>query len=303
MQSLVGSSAHEGDITFQSADLSRLVRYPNGLSLGIRHLVNPLDDTPDDDPNKAFAEALVEEQAPAGVEHTDFRIKKFSTYPGFVFDIKLDATRPSVSTPAASDAVPGFSPLEPVLKVQLATQRDADSQDGSVDMAYEYFKDIRLHQARIAVEVQGLNTLQLANDDATLASGKPFEPFGSAPYAGAALYFSHYELSRKQLDSMTVNMQWVDLPENLSAHYQAYKTAYPNEVPNISNSAFQVSLSMFNLRSWIDQDEDRLLFNTDAEDTSHIPVTQGFTHSAYDFYRIIRRRRPHRPSTARAILK
>ncbi len=283
-------SDNSSSIVFTQADLGRLMRYPNGFNLQIRQLLDPITDEnaggesiSEDDPDQTYTQALVEMQPVQSVSYTDLRIKKYSSYPGFVFDIKLDATSPAVTPSSASEAVPGFTPIEPVLKLQLASIVDTNSEDGSIDMAYQYLKDIQLHNVKLSVSVKGLSNLQLANDDNTLAPGQPFEPFGRVPYVGSAFYFSHYELSRKKLSNISLNMQWVELPERLDDHYKAYINAYPDQVPALTNSSFQVGMSMFNQRSWIDQNQGELLFNIDADNNSHITIDQGLTHSAYDF--------------------
>lgn len=270
-------------LLFSAQDQNRMLRFPSGLNLSIRQLVEPTDDTDDNDPEKPFAQALVTVQPDTEADFDERRVKKFSTYPGFVFDLFLDSTLPAVTPASPSQAIPGFSPIEPVLQIKLANIIDKSQAQESVDIAYEYFNQIRLHNVRLQVNVEGLSQLQLANDDAALSAGQPFLPFGSAPYAGSSLYFSHYELARKKLSSIRLNMEWVDLPENLGQYYQAYREAYPEQVPALSNSAYQVSMSLFNQRSFIEQDQNLVLLNTDAQNISHIDVSQGFTHSAYQF--------------------
>ncbi len=282
-QGLIGNGDGDKKVLFTASDQSRMLRYPSGLNLTIRQLVEPTDDTDENDPEKPFAQALVSEQPFTATDYEDTRLKKFSTYPGFVFDIELDATQTAITPAAESEAIPGFAPTEPVLQIRLANLIDNSQSKPSVDIAFEYFGQVRLHSVRIAVDVRGLTQLQLANDDAVLPAGQPFLPFGGQPYAGSSLYFSHYELARKQLSSLRMNMEWVDLPENLGDYYKPYRDAYPDKVPPLSNSAYQLSMSLFNQRSFIAQEEDLLLLNTDAEDISHIDVTQGFKHSAYHF--------------------
>ncbi|MCY7294207.1 hypothetical protein [Alteromonas sp. a30] len=290
-QGLVGRSAANSDsnnsandkLLFSGRDLNRMLRFPSGLNLSIRQLVEPTDGTDDNDPEKPFAQALVNIQPTTEADFDDPRIKKFSTYPGFVFDIHLDSTLPAVTPAPASEAVPGFAPIEPVLQIKLANIVDTTQAQEAVDIAYEYFSHVRLHNVRVHVDVRGLTQLQLANDDTLLAAEQPFQPFGSQPYAGSSLYFSHYELARKKLSNIRLNMEWVDLPENLGQHYQAYRDAYPDQVPALSNSAYQVKMSLFNQRSFIEQEQDLLLLNTDAQNTSHIEVEHGFAHSSYQF--------------------
>lgn len=286
-QSLVGRADSSNDdnnrLLFSARDENRMLRFPSGHNLSIRQLVEPTDDTDDNDPEKPFAQALVTVQPATETDFDERRIKKFSTYPGFVFDIDLDSTLPAVTPAPAAQAIPGFSSIEPVLQIKLANIIDKSRAQESVDIAYEYFNQIRLHNVRLQVNVEGLSQLQLANDDAALSAGQPFLPFGSAPYAGSSLYFSHYELARKKLSSIQLNMEWVDLPQSLGQYYQAYREAYPEQVPALSNSAYQVSMSLFNQRSFIEQDQNMLLLNTDAQNISRIDVSQGFAHSAYQF--------------------
>lgn len=83
----------------------------------------------------------------------------------------------------------------------------------------------------IEVQVNGLAGLKIDTDAGPVAVGKPFAPFGAAPLPRAGLRLAHPELSAKRADSLTVHVQWHNLPlpqaangaaVNLQTYYAGY---------------------------------------------------------------------------------
>ena len=77
-------------------------------------------------------------------------------------------------------------------------------------------------RAHLNVAVRGLKNLTTANDQSILDASKPFEPFGFEPVVGSRFYLGHPEIAGKQLNSLRFNIEWLGLPEDVSAHYHNY---------------------------------------------------------------------------------
>ena len=88
--------------------------------------------------------------------------------------------------------------------------------------SYDLLRKLVLMHTRLAVEVDGLQHLTIANDQNVLDPSKPFEPFGYEPVTGSKFYFGHPEIVGKQLDSLELTINWMGVPKNLEAHYRNY---------------------------------------------------------------------------------
>ena len=104
----------------------------------------------------------------------------------------------------------------------------------------------------ITVEVSGITNLILQNDLGRLDPKKPFLPFGNLPVSGSNFYIGSYEIFKKQLNSLSLDVTWQDLPYNLSTskdeHYNAYHTYDKNIVRN--NHIFVADVEILYNRSW-----------------------------------------------------
>lgn len=148
----------------------------------------------------------------------------------------------------------GIKTSWPMLKLLLQSRWDADNKNYVTD--YPLFQCLLLEKVLLDVDVKGLTDLQLQNDDSMLASGKPFEPFGSSPAIGARLYFGHSELMLKRLKKFDVNLQWMGVPNaNLVDYYKNYS------ITMADNSAFKSKITLVDQRLELILDSGAALFN------------------------------------------
>ena len=124
-----------------------------------------------------------------------------------VFDETVDAFAP----PPAGEAGEGNSC--PMLRLTLRQLWNPNAKQFT--MLYPPLADLLLVTAFLKVEVAGLKTLSLANDETTLDPKKPFLPFGSRPTSGARFFVGHPEIVAKKLDSLTFNLEWLGAPKEL----------------------------------------------------------------------------------------
>ncbi len=142
---------------------------------------------------------------------------------------ELDRSQPALGV-VADDRLP-FAPKWPVARVTLIRRRNV--------YAYSLLKDIRLREVRVDAEVSGVKDLVLYNDIGQIDAGGPFLPFGPTPQKGNSLLIGHRELFLRQLKSMSLTIDWQNLPETeggLKAYYEGYGE-------EIDNDSFQVSVA------------------------------------------------------------
>ncbi len=117
-------------------------------------------------------------------------------------------------------ALHGLQSAAPVLRLML---RPAwHNGFGCHHSAYQALAGLRLRRLSLQVQVVGLASLLLQNDQSVLDPKKPFEPFGSQPASGARLSIAHPELLAKALDSISFRGSWMGGPASLKQHYANY---------------------------------------------------------------------------------
>ncbi|MDJ0703454.1 MAG: baseplate J/gp47 family protein [Leptolyngbyaceae cyanobacterium MO_188.B28] len=179
------------------------------------------------------------------------------------FKFSLAAAQPATTAPPAQDGLISFHTPHPIIKISL---KEGTSRSHSGASYYQLFKDLCLEKANIQVAVQDLQTLQLRSDRAVLNPKSPFEPFDSSPIAGASFYFVHPEIISKPLDSLSLHLEWMGLPDNFAAHYHAYSNCGLSPQPTvINNQSFQAQLDFLCDRAWFPLAA-QPLFNTDGDE-------------------------------------
>ncbi len=134
----------------------------------------------------------------------------------------------------------------PVLRLmlrQIWQPAPAEPETGRYISHYQPFRDLVLLRVHLRAAVAGLTPQQAQNDEAVLDAGKPFEPFGSSPSAGARLYLGHPELVYKKLDSLRFNIEWMRPPDDLKTYYKNYP-----DLTIKSNQSFTARISLIDQR-------------------------------------------------------
>ena len=228
-------------------DLNSLLVWPDGRVYQITEvtgdrtatvtLLRTLDPVPSP-PNLA----LDAEPPPAVVHH--YAAAGF--YPDSMrFQVRLEATQPALVAPSITTDTADIAAHHPVAKVTLI---DEPQRDGRRTTYYPVFKDFALEKVHLQVSVNELDGFTLRSDRGVINPKSPFEPFGSQPVSGASLYFFHPELVSKPLDTLTLNLTWMGLPDDFAAHYDTYHACAVS--PELANESFQVTLGLLLNRSW-----------------------------------------------------
>ena len=190
----------------------------------------------------------------------------------------------SVSDPPVA-ALASFASPWPALRLLLQSVWQDNEQGGNYVTPYPLFSSLALDRVWLGVNVQGLQGLQMHNDESTLDASKPFTPFGTSPSTGSSFSFAHSELAVKCLDCITLNLQWMKIPApNLASYY----ANYPALAGTTDNTPFTFQISMVDLSAPLLLNGKESLFKA-ADATApwavNIPVAstldQNFLNHAY----------------------
>lgn len=186
----------------------------------------------------------------------------------------LDEQTPAI-TPLVTGT--GVQSAWPVMQMMLA---DLPGEEGEFPTGpqkrYRAFQALAFEKIHIKVEVSGITSLALQNEAGLLDAKKPFEPFGSAPVVGSSFYLAHPELCTKQLDQLTLTIDWMAPPDNFNAYYVGYlKSEDPKTDPAdpatslttspiSNNTSFKARLKLYDNRSLFSVG-DIQLFNANSD--------------------------------------
>jgi hypothetical protein len=189
--------------------------------------------------------------------------------------ISLDPVDPAVVP--FSSALPGpvFDTPWPVIQVVLSKGA----------YLYNYLYNLRIRSTSIDVAVSGVKNLVVQNSQSQLNPAKPFQPFGSQPTIGSAFYIGSAEVFQKKLSSLSLDIQWNEVPAtNIGNYYLPY---YDNAT-SLANIIFSTSISFLYKDNWVKLKNeanpgtgDYFLFNlTDATALNEITLTGNALNAA-----------------------
>lgn len=168
------------------------------------------------------------------------------------FQIATNEPAMEIVVQAKEDA-DAFAPLAEGGKLfpglRLLLNKDAFGENNP--QVYELFKDQFLERLELGIKVTGLKNLLIQNKDGSVDAQKPFDIFGTVPETGDKLYITHPELASQKLDSLTVKLEWKNLPEEgLTKYYEEYTKS--GVVPPVTDSSFQAKFSLIEARRHLD---------------------------------------------------
>ncbi len=131
------------------------------------------------------------------------------TFPSMIDGIQVDAIRFVLNLEKDADPV-----------MQLPEDHaDRFSADAALRIlldkptAYELFSSIQFLDVNLQVIVTELAVSAMRNDQLIIKQGEPFEPFSSRPRPGSRLSFTHPEIAAKKLSEISLNVEWMGLPD------------------------------------------------------------------------------------------
>ncbi len=101
---------------------------------------------------------------------------------------------------------------------------------------YEALSEKLIKNIEIAVDVKGIKSVQIENDNDTLNSEKPYYPFTAQPIKGSNFYIKCPEMFSKKWQNADITINWKNTPDSIKDLYNGY-IIQPNQ--NISLADFE----------------------------------------------------------------
>ena len=227
-----------GKTSFVKADIGFALASPVlWLQEGTRKITVTLTLRADDDfdipasaRRQAFKIYLSGEEEWLGPYHSTPSLRKVSGRFQMQLILNLPASEKPVAYYNGEVLDSRFHSIFPVLKVIPDTSSSAYLNG--------FLEHVSLETARIDVEVSGIESLTLQNDQGSLDPAKAFLPFGSEPVRGSSFDLGYEEAFTKKLNEFKIHVDWMDVPSsNLRTYYSGY---------SLSGNQFKASLSYRN---------------------------------------------------------
>lgn len=98
---------------------------------------------------------------------------------------------------------------------------------------YSIFQDLVIDSLQINVDAKGIKNILAYNQHGRLDPASPFNPFGPLPTSNSFFVFGNYEIAKKNLIDLKMNLEWGELPRHpggFSEYYRGYATKYSNSI-------------------------------------------------------------------------
>ncbi|MEN8178873.1 MAG: hypothetical protein ABFS39_09645 [Pseudomonadota bacterium] len=126
--------------------------------------------------------------------------------------------------PAMGEIHGQYFPTElPLLRCELNPQTNF--------YPYSLFRDLLIDKLVIDVDVQGVKNILAYNNHGQLDPSKPFQPFGPLPTCNSYFIVGNYEIAKKRLTDLNLNLEWGEFPftsGGFAEYYRDYDGEYSN---------------------------------------------------------------------------
>ena len=186
----------------------------------------------------------------------------FSGLKNLIVSIELEEDFPVISDFDTAIHTDSYDTTYPVLK--WVCKHYDDAQD-PIKYTLANWKDIEIASWAIRCQVDGLRSVILQNERTPIDPSKPFLPFGPAPSIGEHFYIGHNQAFRYPLSTLSLNLEWKDVPAgNLRSHFAGYSNT-------VNNVDFKVTPELLLDRKWTSLGAQNALFHsTDARDAARL---------------------------------
>ncbi|WP_271765138.1 baseplate J/gp47 family protein [Aquimarina algiphila] len=125
-------------------------------------------------------------------------------------------------TPFGSESSSFVASEHPTLVCTLHHFLEENKGEERYRSGYQHLINLGLQKAHIKVDVQGMQQSILQNDQNTIDTKKPFEPFGFQPEIGSSFYIANDEIAQKRIKDLHLELEWVQQPKSLTEYYKNY---------------------------------------------------------------------------------
>lgn len=166
----------------------------------------------------------------------------------------------------------GFDAKYPCLKITFAK--------GTTNAAFEQLKTLNIKNVSIQVDVTGLKTLILQNEQGVLDPAKPMQPFGARPVIGSRFYVGSNEAFSKKITQVKASFKWRNLP---AVKFGDYHANFHSATVKPKTNDYNVKPYLLSGNDWDDGTAVSMFESTDIVPTSPKTwVASGFTTSTID---------------------
>ncbi|WP_027395220.1 baseplate J/gp47 family protein [Aquimarina latercula] len=130
-----------------------------------------------------------------------------------------DNDLPIISFPSSSAFIASDYP---VMVCTLQSSIEEEDDQNRIRSSYQHLVDVALQKAHIRVDVQEMQHSIVENDEGTIDTNKPFEPFGFQPEIGTSFYIANDEISQKRLQDVQLHLEWIKQPTSFVDYYKNY---------------------------------------------------------------------------------
>lgn len=195
----------------------------------------------------------VESSISSITEASDSLGKKF-----LKIELLVDSGLPAITSYKEEFLINNFETSDPVAKFIFYPNVELDNNSWG-DRIISCFSNSKLLSLLINVNVEGMTNFIVQNDHTKLDPTKPFMPFTNLPSVGSNFYIGSEEIFRKKIDSLTLNINWLNSPLDLrmNGYYAAYKYVKDNGLDQIivpttrNNNEYQVQLEYLLNNKWV----------------------------------------------------
>lgn len=117
-----------------------------------------------------------------------------------------------------------FNTNLPVCRILIKTE----NEDG-----YKLYRELvenEIISLKIDIDIRGVKSLELESDIGKLNAEKPFYPFSTQPVRKSNFYIGYPELFKKDWESLDVEIEWKNTPNNFRDLYYAYREKHRYKV-------------------------------------------------------------------------
>ncbi|MCI3935574.1 baseplate J/gp47 family protein [Chryseobacterium aahli] len=101
---------------------------------------------------------------------------------------------------------------------------------------YEALSETRIKNIEISVDVKGVKSIQIENDNGALNAEKPYYPFTAQPIKGSNFFIKCPEMFSKKWQNADITINWKNTPDSITDLYNGY-VIKPNQ--NVSLADYQ----------------------------------------------------------------
>ncbi len=145
---------------------------------------------------------------------------------------------------------------------------------------YELFTRFAVQRIDIDVDVKGMRTLVVQNDESLLEAGKPLALFGSQPRIGSAFYVGSSEIFGKRVTRIDTHLEWKSPPDDLFGHYAEYFDVKEPELTDTFFSRFRVDVDLLYEREFHNLLTEMPLFEPVPAQPHTITATESLFNTA-----------------------